>query len=157
MKAQDLNSVQAIAATVHPEFPEEPSMFEERLRLHAPGCMVLESDGVMHGYLLSHPWVANDIPKLNQPLGELPTRPETYYLHDIALLPSARGQGAARHAVHLIAEHAAAIGLHTISLCAVNGAAAFWESVGFSAVDPGSRVNISKHYGPRAQFMCRRF
>jgi ribosomal protein S18 acetylase RimI-like enzyme len=155
MTAQDLDAVDSVATVVHRDFPEDRAIFEERLRLHPSGCLVLEQDGEVHGYLVSHPWRGGDIPKLNRLLRSLPTNPQAYYLHDIALLPSARGHGAARHAVDIITQHAAAMGLRTISLCSVNNAAPFWESVGFDAVGPESPVKVSKKYGVKAQFMCR--
>ena len=87
MSGVDLPAVLAIADEVHPAFPEDAEVFVERLRLYAAGCLVFSTGEGIAGYTVSHPWRAMDPPALNSRLGELPDHPETYYIHDIALLP----------------------------------------------------------------------
>ncbi|MDU3046646.1 GNAT family N-acetyltransferase, partial [Bradyrhizobium sp.] len=95
MTVDDLASVDVIAARVHPSYPEDHAVFAERLRLHATGCRVLMTGGEIAGYVISHPWHLGEPPALNALLGGLPEAAATYYVHDLALLPDARGSGAA--------------------------------------------------------------
>lgn len=151
MAAPDLDQVMEIAGMVHPGFPEERAVMAERLALHPAGCLVLEHDSESIGYLVSHPWHAGEGVKLDSLLGSLPQSPGTYYLHDLALMPAARGTGAGGAAVRAIAVHAAGLGFATLSLVAVNGSVPFWTRQGFS-VALGADLGT---YGHDAAFMVR--
>jgi N-acetylglutamate synthase-like GNAT family acetyltransferase len=63
----------------------------------------------------------------------LPGDPETYYIHDIALLPELRGTGAAARAVALVLARAGNEKLATVSLVAVNNSA-IWMRHGFRQI-----------------------
>jgi hypothetical protein len=91
MSAADLPPVMAVAEKVHPAFPEDREVFAERLRLYAAGCLVFHAGEDIAGYVVSHPWLAMNPPALNSRLGMLPDHAETYYVHDVALLPELRG------------------------------------------------------------------
>jgi GNAT superfamily N-acetyltransferase len=156
MTATDLPAVSALAALIHPGYPEDAAVFAERLRLYAPGCRVLERGGALIAYVLSHPWMDRAPPALNALLGELPARPTTYYLHDLALMPEVRGSGAAVEVVTALAEQARTERLPSLTLIAVNGSAGFWRRQGFEAVPDGSLREKLRSYGDDAQFMMRR-
>lgn len=144
----------AIAARVHPDHPEDGAVLAERLRLYPAGCRMLELDGRAAGYALSHPWVFG-APRLNTLLGALPAAPVTPYLHDIALLPAARGGGAASQLLVQLAELARIAGLPGLSLVAVNGSAAFRERQGFGVVrDPALKQEL-RSYNPAPCFTAR--
>ena len=55
----------------------------------------------------------------------------TYYLHDLALLPKARGLGAAGDIVGIALAQATVAGFRTASLVAVNNSQPFWQRQGF--------------------------
>lgn len=157
MTAQDLDSVVAIADMVHPGFPEDPEVLRERLVLHQDGCFILH-DPVGNeplGYLLSHPWAADSAPRLNTLIGKLP-RAEVYYLHDIALLPAARGMRAGEKAVALVEAQARALGLKHIALVAVNESGSFWLRQGFNPVEDNNWLAKLASYGPDAAYMIKR-
>ncbi len=155
MLAADMSEVIAIAEIVHPDYPEDDAVLAERLMLYAPGCFVLSQGGQIAGYLLSHPWIYGNLPKLNTLLQALPQDADTYYLHDIALLPDAQGQGAASAITTRLAIHAGAAGFAHISLCAVNGSARFWQAQGFARAEvPGVDTHLAS-YGADAVFMAR--
>lgn len=151
----DLPAVGAIAARVHPAYPEDVAVFAERLRLYPAGCRTLDLDGRAAGYALSHPWVFGRPPQLNTLLGALPAAPATLHLHDVALLPSARGAGAASRLLGQLAELACASGLTGLSLVAVNGSAAFWERRGFEVVRDPALERELRGYDPAACLMAR--
>lgn len=155
MTGYDLEAVAAIAAAVHPGFPESSEVLAERQRLYWNGCYLLEIGDRPAGYVLSHPWHAGAPPPLDTLLGEIPADVSTYYLHDLALLPVARRVGAASRIVEALAKHAAALGLPTMSLVAVNASQGFWERHGFSVVDAPELADKLASYEPAARLMVR--
>jgi GNAT superfamily N-acetyltransferase len=155
MAVGDLAAVEAIAAIVHPGFFERPEIFAERLRLYPQGARLLTHGPTALGYVLSHPWRDEAIPALDSLLRELPAGAKNYYLHDLALLPEARGTGAAGRLVADLIAHATTAGFSRMSLVAVNGSQAFWRRHGFSALDvPDLRQKLSS-YEADAAFMVR--
>lgn len=150
MAEGDLKRVVDIAGVCYPNHPEDMDIFVERLRLFPDGCLVLAGEGAIEGYVLSYPWRADTAPPLNALILAVPPEPEAYYLHDLALMRAARGQGHSRTAL----EQLPAGGL-PVSLVSVNGTVPFWERHGFvvrSADDLDSRL---ASYGADARFMLR--
>lgn len=156
MAPADLPAVMAIAAVVHPDYPEDEAVFAERLRLAPEGCHVLAGeDGALRGYLVSHPWPAGTVPALNSLLGGIPQGVASWYLHDLALLPAGRGSGAAGTIVAAIARHAAETGHTSLALVAVNDSTGFWRRQGFREVhDPALDRKLAS-YDDAARYMRR--
>jgi len=77
MRTTDIADVIAIAATVHPGYPERDEVLEERLILYPEGCFILQDAEGVAGYILSHPWLYGNQTKLDQCLGALPEKPST--------------------------------------------------------------------------------
>jgi ribosomal protein S18 acetylase RimI-like enzyme len=157
MSPDDLPRVLAIAARVHESYPEDAAVFAERLRLYPAGCHVHEAGGRLLGYVLSHPWRDREPPALNSLLGALPASPATYYIHDLALLPEARGQGAGSAITEALVAQARMAGLLSVSLVAVHGPAEFWRRHGFGTVDDPALAETLRSYDESARFMVRRF
>jgi ribosomal protein S18 acetylase RimI-like enzyme len=156
MRDADLPAVSRIAGVVHPLYPEADAVFAERLRLYPAGSRVLRDDaGTLTGYVVSHPWLQDAIPALDSLLGALPMPANSYYIHDIALLPAARGQGAAQAAVASLADHAMRAGFATMAIVAIAGTQAFWVKQGFRAADtPALNAKLAS-YDPSARYMTR--
>ena len=151
MRRADLAAVVRISDAVHGALTEGRAIYEERLALYPAGCGVLERGGIAAGYLVSHPWHRHAPPPLNQLLGGIPADADTFYLHDIALLPSQRGTGAGRAALELVARQALAAGFADITLIAVNGADRYWAARGFAYAE----AETSPSYGQGAFLMHR--
>ena len=153
-RSGDLPTIARIAEAVHPGHPERPSVFAERLALYPWGLLVLVN-GEPTGYAISHPWVLDRPPRLDTLLGGLPPRPDTYYVHDIALLPEAQGKGAGRRIMEMLVDHADEQGFATVSLVSVIGEA-YWGALGFR--DASDRLAAGKlaSYGVGARYMIRR-
>jgi GNAT superfamily N-acetyltransferase len=156
MTPTDLDRVERIGEHVHPDYPEDESVFAERLHLYPSGCLVLQVDCSILGYAISHPWVLEQPPRLNSHLGQLPAVTDTYFIHDVALMPVARGTGQGRAIVERLAEQARLNRAASMSLVAVHGSGAFWRHHGFHEADnPPIRAKLLL-YGPAARFMVRR-
>lgn len=156
MTAEDLDAVEAIAAAVHPEFFEDRAIFAERQRLYPEGTHLLEIAGAPSGYLLSHPWQHGTLPALNSLLDAIPDDADGYYLHDLALLPNARGTGAASVIVDQIVDHAIRQGFAAASLVAVNSSVPFWQKQGFVVTAVPGLTDTLLSYEDTARFMTRR-
>jgi GNAT superfamily N-acetyltransferase len=155
MSALDIGAVEAIAAKVHPQLHERAEVLAERVALYPPGAHLLEIGERPVGYVLSHPWTTDTVPALDTLLGTLPEKPDTYYLHDLALLPVARRIGAGSLMVEALARHAAAREHGKMSLIAVGGSASFWERHGFRPRDLPALAGKLRSYSAEARYMVR--
>lgn len=155
MSVADLPAVSALAACIHPSFPEDEAVFAERLRLYPPGCRVLEGKQGLVAYIVSHPWRHLEPPPLNALLRALPQQSSTFYIHDLALAPEARGTGAAALVIDALADLASKTGLPMMSLIAVNGSAGFWQRQGFEAVHDPLLDSKLRSYSDDARYMSR--
>ncbi|MGL4634760.1 MAG: GNAT family N-acetyltransferase [Beijerinckiaceae bacterium] len=153
MTPADLVDVMAIASVVHPDYPEDMAVFAERLALAPIGCRILCQTNEVLGYVLSHPWSFGQLPELNNLLGAIPQKSNTWYLHDLALLPAVRGTGAAGALVKELIYQAKLQGFSYMTLVAVNGSAGFWERNGFRKVNDGSLDRKLASYDKEACYM----
>ncbi|MGV3574343.1 MAG: GNAT family N-acetyltransferase [Devosia sp.] len=155
MSGYDLNAVSTIASKVHPGFFEADEVLAEKHALYRNGCYLLEVAEKPAGYVLSHPWTRGSLPALNALIGALPHQPDTFYIHDLALLPVTRGVGAAGQIVAALTKHAEAMGFPTMSLVAVNGSVPFWEKQGFFAEDHPELMEKLANYEDAARYMVK--
>jgi len=153
MDAADVPQVSAIAAKVHPGFFEDDAVFAERRILAPEGCWICEGNDGALGYVLSHPWTLAAPPALNSPLESLPGAPDTFYIHDLALLPAARGTGAAGKIIKTLI--GAAAPYPTMSLVAVNGSIPFWSRFGFAVAERPDLAGKLSSYDASARLMVR--
>jgi GNAT superfamily N-acetyltransferase len=152
----DMAAVEQIAGSVHPNFFESAEVLSERQQLYFHGAYLLEVNERPAGYVLSHPWRLGELPPLNTLLGKLPADADTYYIHDLALLPVARRIGAASFITEALAKHARAHGFPTMSLVAVNGSQSFWARHEFLIADAPHLSEKLKSYEDDAVLMVRR-
>jgi GNAT superfamily N-acetyltransferase len=152
----DMPAVEKIAAAVHPDFFESLEVLAERQRLYFHGTYLLEVNERPAGYVLSHPWRFGDLPPLNALLGELPEGSDTYYIHDLALLPVARRIGAASFITEALAKHARAHGFPSMSLVAVTSSQGFWERHDFAVEERPELTEKLRTYEAAARLMVRR-
>lgn len=154
MTSADLAGAGKVADVVHADaFPEDAAVFAERLKLYPQGCWILEKDAAIVGYILSHPW-HDTPPALNTLLKALPEKPTTYYIHDLALLPSARGSGAGAVIARQTLEQARQAGFTQASLVSVHGSAPFWQRFGFQRIDDAKlRSKLESYHDADAALM----
>ncbi|MBH5402158.1 GNAT family N-acetyltransferase [Bradyrhizobium sp. CNPSo 4010] len=154
-RTSDLAAISAIAARIHPDLPECPEVFMEKMQLYPAGCRVLVADDAIAGYGLAHPWRQHRIPPLDRFLERLPGIADCLYVHDVAVLPDRRG-GAARDYIAAVAELARATGVATLALVSVYTTRPMWERLGFRpvAADAELRAKLAS-YGSGATYMLR--
>lgn len=153
--AADLDAIQKIANVVHPELAESSEVFAEKLRLFPEGCFVLADDGVVLGYAFVHPWRLNDVPKLNEFLRRIPSEPDCLLIHDVAVLQWARGRGASKALLDLIANLARDREIPNLALVSVYNSHLHWGRLGFEVVSNELIVAKLNSYGGTASYMVR--
>jgi GNAT superfamily N-acetyltransferase len=153
--ASDLPAISAIAARIHPDLPESPEVFAEKMRLYPDGCRALVVNDAVSGYGLAHPWKQNEIPPLDGFLERLPDAADCLYVHDVAVLPDFRG-GVARAYVATIEGLARTSGIAALALVSVYGTHVLWERLGFRPVTPEAALRAKlTSYGASATYMLR--
>jgi GNAT superfamily N-acetyltransferase len=112
--------------------------------------------GAIGGYALSHPWQLGTPPALNTLVPALPERPNSYYLHDIAILPTYQGKGLARAVLQNLETLCGELGLDNITLLSVGGADGFWRGQGFEDISHLTSPEKLASYGKSAVYMRKR-
>lgn len=134
MASSDLDAVMKVAAGVHAGFFERRDVFAERLALYPQGCWIAEEEGgAVSGYALMHTARLGVPPALDTLLRQLDPEADCLYLHDVALLPSARGAGLGRALMRLLSDLMQRERLVHTALVAVHGSAPYWRACGFEA------------------------
>lgn len=154
-RTADLDAISAIATQIHPDLPERPEVFAEKMRLCPDGCYVLVAGDDISGYGLAHPWMQQQIPPLDGFLDRLPDAADCLYVHDVAVLPDFRG-GVARVYVAEIEDLARSSAITTLALVSVYGTRPLWERLGFLGVAPDAALRDKLScYGESATYMLR--
>ncbi|MGY8638295.1 GNAT family N-acetyltransferase [Bradyrhizobium sp. 14AA] len=154
-RASDLPAMSAIAARIHPDLPERPDVFAEKMRLYPDGCRVLATNNTIVGYGLSHPWTQHRIPPLDGFLRQLPGDADCLYVHDVAVLPDFRG-GVLRAYVAGIEALARTSHITTLALVSVYTTRPLWERFGFRPVAANAELcRKLASYGEGATYMLR--
>lgn len=153
---RDLPAALALQSANYPPFlVENEAAFASRLDTAAPYCLAATVDGVLAGYLLAHGWPAQSPPPLDTVLPRDVTG-DTLFLHDLGVARTQRGTGVGRKLVDHAFGMALADGLKAAELVAVEGAAAYWRTLGF-VEDQGPPSLMAKlaAYGSDARWMRR--
>lgn len=155
MAPADLAAALAIQGQAYPAFLcEDAAAFASRLALPHHRCLAAMQGDTMLGYLLAHGWPAASPPPVGTVLEPAPA--EVLYIHDLAVSPAGQGSGIGRQLVERALDMAAGNGLADAELIAVEGAAPYWERLGFrdAATSPELARKVAG-YGPAARWMRR--
>ncbi len=156
MQTEDLPAALELQSQSYPDFlVESEQAFASRLDVAAPYCLVALLDGALVGYLLAHGWPRKSPPAVGEILSRTAAS-EVLFIHDLSVGPAGRGLGIGRKLVESAVEIAARDGLRVAELIAVEGAATYWESLGFRyAFTNSSLTKKVAKYGPAARWMER--
>ena len=155
MTTDDLEAVIAIQARAHlPEFHESRESFACKLaRAGQTAWLALDEAGRAMGYCLALVW-HTELPLPELDAGHLVPvlAPDCLYLHDLAVVPEAGGQGVGRHLAGAVCAEAAAQGLEGVLLVALDGSAGWWRRLGWCDL---STRTAPAGYGPGAAVLFR--
>ena len=127
----DVETIVAIQAELHPFLSERDLVIADKLTTFPEGCRILQHCESALGYALGHPYLLDRVPALDAELGMLPPTADCFFIHDVALLPVARGQGAGRAYVGEMRDVCTRRGLEWLALVSVYGTVPIWEGFGF--------------------------
>lgn len=145
MTADDAAFAAALGLALYPHLPESVSSFAAKFAATPEACLVASGeDGSRVGYCVAL-WAELGRPPKLDDAAYAPRAHECLHLHDLALAPSARGQGLVAQAVaHLLV----VAGALPLTLVAVNGSAPLWRRFGFVEV-----AGAAASYGADALYM----
>ncbi len=157
MKSEDLDDIcQLQTYTYAAHFYESRDSFAAKLQFFPRGCHIVESGGIIAGYMFSHPWKIDLPTPLDMRELDKNIPADCYYIHDVSVLPSFQGQGLASRFISTAAEIARECRLNTLALVSVQGSENFWNMRGFHArLATGTLANSLIGYGEGAQYMIR--
>lgn len=152
----DLPAALAIQSAVYPSFlVEAADAFASRLDVPAQFCLAAISEGKLVAYLLAHGWPRQSPPPVGAILSPTASS-EVLFIHDLAVGPHGRGLGLGRRLVRRAFELAARRKLARAELIAVEGAAAYWRTLGFAEADVSAQLDAKVAvYGQDARWMTR--
>jgi hypothetical protein len=153
LSLNDLESVDRIASIIHTKLAERPEVLAEKIELFPEGCRKLVFGGAMMGYGLSHPWKLFSAPALDKFFVSIPGNADCIQIHDIAVLPEARGLRSVAHYVALVRALASEMKLQKLACVSVYNTEALWSRYGFN-VDARESVACKMiGYGPTAKYL----
>ncbi len=151
----DLPIIKRLGDEIHVDLPERLEVLVEKFRLFPQGCSVLSKGGAILGYAISHPWRLYAIPPYDRLLQQLPRSPDCMFIHDVVVLPPARGFGATAGLLQKIASTASGLAISTLALVSVHETHPFWIRHGFTVIADPRVHEMLKSYGPTARYMIR--
>lgn len=153
MTLDDIPIVDAIGKIVHPDFPEDITIMENRFALFPQGCFVAKGKDKILGYAISHPSIIGKPAPLDTII-TLPENADCLFLHDIALNDEARGLGLGRQIVPLLKTAALLNGFKRLCLVSVNNSLSFWQAQGFDVLTPDDKLTAKlETYSSDAAYM----
>lgn len=154
---RDLPEIDRIARIIHPDLPERIETVAEKARLSPSTCLVVCDGTNIRGYAIAYPWRMNDMPPLDTMIDAIPGDASALYIHDVALLPSVRGQGLVQALLNILGEAGRELALARFTLAAVYGSEEAWFRYGFRRAPMGEKLKAqSAGYGA-AVYMTRDF
>ena len=156
MGEHQLAAVLAVQATCYPAAMQEPAaVVLARLRAAPATTLVACAGDAVHAYLFAYPSLLGRVTALDAPFVPA-ARPDTLYLHDLAVAPQALGRGLARRLVQQLLDQAAGEGLRHAALVSVQDTRRFWEGMGFEAEARRAPCAALATYPDHALYMTRR-
>jgi ribosomal protein S18 acetylase RimI-like enzyme len=145
-------------ATFTEDLCEALDVFQNRIERFGQYYKVAIIDDSVVGYMICFPWTLGDTPINNEKFPENIPQPNCFYIHDITLLPQARGTGLAKAMIEESYKMARELGFSQVELVSVSQSGNYWDKVGFEAyadITEKKRASILKVYGEGARLMIK--
>lgn len=135
---------------------ESVDSFSAKLSAVPEFCFIALQGEKAVGYVISLPWAFGGIPALNGTEYTVPASADSLCIHDLAVAPTARKAGVARHLLEAVFDTARHQRYRQIFLVAVQGASSFWKCQGFEIMQADEMLQRSlSAYGADAEFMVK--
>jgi ribosomal protein S18 acetylase RimI-like enzyme len=157
LREDDLAAALAIQVASYPSFLlEDHDAFASRLNVPTSCCLAAVRQGTLVAYLLAHGWVADSPPSVGTILDGRTAKSDVLFIHDLAVSSAGRNAGLGRKLLDRAFALAARDGLRCAQLIAVEGAATYWNRLGFAETrcSPSLLAKVAV-YGPDARWMTR--
>src|SRR3990167_10818961 len=144
---------------------EEGDIYVEKLKFYPKGSVVALHENRVVGYIVTFPW-DDTVPQLNSTGLSMPEKITRYWLNDMAIAPTHRGQGVSKLILSKVAQIAREESVDVVSLvCISPESEKFWQKIGFSSTfhEPLAEETLAKygdfvrHMGMLASTFCERF
>jgi GNAT superfamily N-acetyltransferase len=155
MLISDMDKVLLIQAACYGgDIPESRASLYAKLAASPASCFVAVDREDVVAYLIALPWLSQAPPSLNAPDCELPVDPDCVYLHDLSVLPNARGTGIAGMLIAHFFMYCRQSAMTKASLVSVQNSAIFWRGFGFNRIALDAMlVKKLATYGDDAEFL----
>lgn len=118
------------------EFLESEQSYRSKLESNPQTCFIAEQDNMVCAYIIGLAVDEQSFPALNATSISTPIKPTILYLHDLSVVPNARGTGVSEVLIqHLLKQ---SINFEHTMLIAVQGSLGFWQKYNFAPIDPKS-------------------
>ena len=157
--ADDIDAVLAIQSQCYGQGILEPrAVYERRLRAQAHCCLGAARDGRLQAYLAAYWSRPGAITPLHGDFAHYADA-SVLYLHDMAVAPEAKGQGAARALLAAARSLARQRNIRRTALVSVQGSQAYWQGLGYAArpVADALQQQHLRTYGAEAVYMAGEF
>ena len=157
MSQSDLPEVSRIQRECYSEsILESVDSFSAKLSASPDFCFTAVQGELVVGYVVSFPWVFGEIPDLDGAEYPVPPSADSLCIHDMAVTPTVRKVGAAKHMLNTVLASAKHRGYKRIFLVAIQGASSYWMRHGFKVVHAGESIKRGlSAYGQDAVFMAK--
>lgn len=148
MNISDLAAIENIQAEAYTGyFLESVDVIAQRFNLSPSTAWVAERDGHVCAYLIGYWSKVGKVNPLNAPF-MLADDANCLYLHDLALLRSARGFGLATLLINTAITHALNHSIAACALLSVQNSKEFWQGFGFAEfnlLEKSQRENLNAY------------
>lgn len=147
LEIPDLDEVMRIENNAFPEvdMQELPESVAAKIKGYPAGTAGAFAGEIMLGYCIGHPWLSGNPVPLGMTELTLPHDANIWYMHDVCVIDTSRGQGIGEELLKLQKARAIVDGFSMIEAVSVQGAETYWVQQGFTEQGPGH-----ESYGPGA-------
>lgn len=129
INSNDLLEVESLANLVYPDcYYENFESFCSKINGYPKGCFVAEFDNKICGYIISFPFLIDQVFPLNTNFYSI-ADPNCFYIHDLCVSKDFHGKGVGKRLFETVAKNK-----ETLSLVAVLNSENFWSKLGFEVV-----------------------
>jgi ribosomal protein S18 acetylase RimI-like enzyme len=145
--AEYIQSVEDLGTAIYPSnYYEGQESFKSKIIGYPRGCYLARKDKQVVGYIISFPYVLNEVYPINEHYAET-LEPNCLYIHDLCVSKDHRGEGIAKALVAKTIDNE----LSPKALVSVMKSERFWHKFGFIS------QRSFDYYGGIGHYMIRQY